>query len=87
MEILDIEEILETLFQFLYIAILIRVVLSWVPHNPYHNIIQWIYKITDPLLNPFKNIIPSYRIGIDLSPIFAFFALGIIKKLIFQILF
>jgi len=78
---------LDISFQLLYLALVIRILLSWIPHDPYHPIVNFLYKMTEPLLQPFRNIVPSWKIGIDLSPIFAFIALGILRKLIFQILF
>ncbi len=63
------------------IALLIRIVLSWVPHNPYNQVIQFLYKITDPVLNPVRKLIPPFR-GIDFSPIIVFIGLGIVKKVV-----
>ena len=63
------------------IALIIRIVLSWVPHNPYNQAIQFLYKITDPVLNPVRRYIPTFR-GIDFSPIVVFIGLGIVKKII-----
>lgn len=84
--IVFLQKIVSVTFEFIYIALLVRVILSWVPHNPDQKFIQWIYKFTDPILDPFKNIIPSHRIGIDLSPLFAFLVLGFIKRLLLQLL-
>ncbi len=78
---------LDILFQGLYLALIVRVILSWVPHDPYHPIMNFIYRITDPILRPFQGIIPTGSIGIDLSPIFAFIAIGFVRKVIFQLLF
>ena len=80
-------KILDTLFQGAYIVLTIRILLSWIPHDPYHPIINIIYRFSEPILAPFRNIVPSWRIGIDLSPIFAFIAIGIVRKLLFQLLF
>ena len=80
-------KLLDVTFQALYFALLIRVLMSWIPHDRYHPLINIIYRVTDPLLQPFQNIIPSWKIGLDLSPIFAFFALGIVRNLVFQLLF
>ena len=80
-------KILDFLFQGLYLALIVRVLLSWVPHDRYHPIVSFLYDITDPILRPFQNIIPSWKIGIDLSPILAFFAIGIFRDLLFRILF
>ena len=79
--------ILDFLFQALNITLLVRVLLSWIPHNPYHPIVQFLYQVTDPMLRPFQDIVPPSRLGgIDLSPLFAFMALGLIRKLIFMLI-
>lgn len=80
-------KILDLVFQALYFALLIRVLISWIPHDRHHPIMNFIYSTTDPLLLPFQNIIPTWKLGIDLSPIFAFFAIGIVRNLVFQLLF
>ncbi|KKO18616.1 MAG: hypothetical protein BROFUL_02673 [Candidatus Brocadia fulgida] len=63
------------------IALLIRIVLSWVPHNPYNQAIQFLYKITDPVLNPVRRLIPPFR-GIDFSPVIVFIGLGVVKRMV-----
>lgn len=79
--------IINLIFQFLYICLIARVVLSWVPHNAHNQIVQLVHKITDPMLRPIQQIIPSMRIGIDISPIIAIVALSFIKKIIILIMF
>ncbi len=78
--------LVDVLFQALYLALLIRVLMSWIHHDPDHPMISFLYRITDPMLRPFQGIIPAYKIGFDVSPIFAFLALSILKKLIFTLL-
>lgn len=51
--------------------IIIRALLSWVNPDPYNPIVQFLCKATDPILAPFRRIIPMYSMGIDFSPIFA----------------
>ncbi|MCH8069118.1 MAG: YggT family protein [Candidatus Marinimicrobia bacterium] len=80
-------QIINLIFQFLYICLIARVVLSWVPHNAHNQIVQLVHKITDPMLRPIQQIIPSMRIGIDISPIIAIVALSFIKKIIILIMF
>ncbi|RAP38796.1 hypothetical protein DID80_02155 [Candidatus Marinamargulisbacteria bacterium SCGC AAA071-K20] len=79
--------ILDTAFQAAYIILFIRILLSWIPHDRYHPVIEFIYKVTEPMLSPFRDIVPTYKIGIDLSPIFAFIAIGIVKNLVYFLLF
>jgi YggT family protein len=80
-------KILSFIFQGLNLALMARILISWVPHNPDHQLVSWLYNVTDPLLQPFRDIIPTARFGIDLSPIFAFLVLGMLQKLIYSILF
>ena len=51
--------------------IIARALLSWVNPDPTNPIVQFIERSTEWLLIPFRKLIPSYKIGIDLSPIFA----------------
>ena len=80
-------KLLDTGFQALYILLTIRILLSWISRDRYHPIVDFLYKVTEPILAPFRDIVPSWKIGIDLSPIFAFIALGIVRKLIFGLIF
>ncbi len=50
-------------------VIIIRALISWVNPDPYNPIVQFLYRITDPVLKPIRRLIPIYKIGIDISPI------------------
>ena len=67
--------------------IIIRALLSWVNPDPYNVIVQFIYKVTEPLLAPFRRLFPAYSIGIDLSPIFALLAIWFLKLFLVRTLF
>ena len=58
------------------IAIVIRVILSWFAAGSHNPAIGVINAIADPILRPFRRLIPPLG-GIDLSPLFAFVALGV----------
>lgn len=75
--------IIDLLIKLLILAIIIRVVLSWLNYNPGHEFTLWLEKITDPILRPFKQLLNPYQIGVDISPVFAILALGLIRKLLF----
>jgi YggT family protein len=79
-------QIIDMIFTFFYLVLIARTLLSWIPHNPYHPIVTFIYTATDPILKPFQNIIPPIGGTLDISPILAFIALELIKKLIFSII-
>lgn len=61
-------------------AILIRVLLSWIPNlDPYNPIVRILRSITDPILEPARRIIPSLG-GIDISPIVVFLLLDFVVR-------
>ena len=74
--------IIENTFNLLQILIMIRVILSWIPHDPYNQFIQLLYQTTDVLLKPIRDTLPLQSNGIDFSPIVAFFLIGFVKKVL-----
>jgi YggT family protein len=72
---------LNYLLNVLLIAILVRVVLTWFPVDPSNPVIRIIYEVTEPILAPFRKVIP--RIGMfDLSPIAAMLVIQVILQAI-----
>jgi YggT family protein len=53
-------------------VIIIGALLSWVSPDPYNPVVQAIYGISEPLLMPFRRIVPNLA-GLDISPILALF--------------
>jgi len=78
--------IINIAFQLYTYLIIARVILSWVKLNPYNQYIQLLYKVTEPVLEPFRNLFSSFNIGVDFSPILAIFALNFVKNIIFKML-
>ena len=74
-----INKILYYLFEALNIILIIRIILSWIPHNRYHPIINLIYDVTEPILKPFRNMINPIQ-GIDITPIIVFFLLRLLRN-------
>jgi YggT family protein len=68
-------------FTILRIAILVRVIASWLPISPYSPWLRWSFTLSEPILRPLRRVIPPFR-SIDLTPIIAFFALGILEALV-----
>ena len=67
--------------------VLIRALISWVSPDPYNPIVRFLYAATEPILAPFRRIIPIYNIGIDLSPIFALIFIWFLKMFLVRSLF
>jgi len=72
-------QVLNVAVSLLWWLIIIRALISWVNPDPFNPIVQFLFRTTEPFLLPFKKIIPSWKIGLDLSPIFAILALVFLR--------
>ena len=66
--------------------IIIRVLLSWVAPDPYNMVVQIIYALTEPIMAPFRRIIPPLGF-IDISPIILIFVIEFIRILLNRMIF
>jgi YggT family protein len=71
-------------FDFLRIALLVRVVSSWLPISPYSPWIRWAYVVSEPILRPLRRVIPSLG-PIDITPIIAYFLILIIQGAVLRL--
>ena len=78
-------QVIDMVFNVLQIIIIIRVVLSWISHNPSNQVIRIIYQVSEPILKPIREILPITGMGFDLSPLVAFFLLGLLKKILLSV--
>ncbi len=73
------------LFNVIYFLLVIRIILSWFGVNPYNELVQILFRITDPILAPFRRL--PLRIGmIDFSPIVAFLVIAFLRNFIVGVL-
>ena len=77
-----IRQFINILVTVLYIAIIARVILSWLPIGSGNNpLVAIVYQITEPILAPLRRIVP--RIGIfDLTPMVAILILVGIQRVV-----
>ena len=73
------------IFQVAALAILARVLLSWLPMagvqiDPYHPLIRFLYQITDPILEPIRRFATFGMM--DFSPIVALILLQVIRRVL-----
>ena len=80
--------LINTIFNVLYYAIIIEVILSWVYSNRTNQYIELLHKVTNPLLQPGRKIQDRFfnNMMIDFSPMIALFILMILKQIVFSIL-
>ncbi|GAB4531853.1 MAG: YggT family protein [Anaerolineae bacterium] len=73
------------IFQVAALAILARVILSWLPMagvriDPYHPLIRFLYQITDPILEPIRRFATFGMM--DFSPVVALILLEIVRRVL-----
>lgn len=73
--------ILNSILNVLLIAIFVRMILSWVRVDPYHPAVQFLHRITEPILAPIRQLMPQAGM-MDFSPIVAYFIIIIIQRLL-----
>lgn len=78
--------IIALFFDLLIWLIIARVILSWLPHNPKSPLIRLLYEGTEPLLAPFRKILPKTSLPVDLSPLLAWVVLQAVKYAILSML-
>ena len=71
-------------FGILKIALLVRVVSSWLPISPYSKWISWSFRLTEPILAPLRRIVPTLG-AFDITPILAYFLLGLVQSFLLRL--
>jgi len=87
---LNIGLIIHAIFTAVRWLIIARIVLSFLPLfmriDPYNPVVRFINESTEPLMAPFRRLIPPIG-GIDFSPIILFLVLGFVENLVLQLVY
>ena len=77
--------VLDTVLWLYMWVIIARALISWVNPDPWNPIVQFLERVTEPVLSPIRRLV-GLRMGIDLSPIIAiliisFLQIAVVKTL------
>lgn len=72
-------------FTILKIALLVRVISSWLPISPFSVWVRWSYRLSEPILAPMRRIVPNLG-GLDITPILAYFLLSLVESLLHRLM-
>lgn len=72
-------------FTILKIALIVRVISSWLPISPFSRWVRWSYLLSEPILAPMRRIVPNLG-GLDLTPILAYFLLILIEGVLLRLM-
>jgi YggT family protein len=73
-------------FSIVQIALLVRVFASWFRVNPFSPWMRLVHALTEWILRPLRQLIPPLGGMIDLSPLIAYFLLGLLEGVLLRAL-
>lgn len=65
-----------TIYMYILIA---RAIISWVNPDPYNPVVNFLHRVTEPVLSPIRRLLPDMG-GIDVSPIVVFMIIIFLQK-------
>jgi len=73
--------------EILYVLILARVILSWLPIGKGSGLVRLVYNLTEPILGPIRGLIAKSPLGgpgmmLDFSPIIAWLLIAGVSKVL-----
>lgn len=68
-------------FEIVRLALIVRVISSWVRVSPYSRWVRWAYTLSEPILRPLRQIVPTLGM-IDITPIIAYLLLGLLERFV-----
>lgn len=71
-------------FGLLQVALIVRVLLSWVRPSPFAWYVRWSYALTEWFLHPLRGVIPLVGM-MDITPIIAYFLLGLVQSFLMRL--
>jgi YggT family protein len=78
--VLTLARMLELVLEAYFWIIIARAIVSWVSPDPYNPIVRFLYRITEPVLQPIRHRLPTLAMGLDLSPMVVLLAIYFLKS-------
>jgi YggT family protein len=75
--------VITVVFTVLQLALIVRVLLSWIPMRPGAWYWRWSYALTEPYLKPLRKVIPLIGM-VDITPIIGWFLLGLVQNFLIR---
>jgi YggT family protein len=78
--------LIDLAFWLLNLAILLRVLFSWINPDPYNALVRLVYQVTEPILAPLRRYIPPVA-GLDITPMAAIVFLELLHRIVNGLIF
>lgn len=78
---LSLLQVVVGLLEVYFWVVLVRALISWVSPDPYNPIVRFLVLVTEPVLKPFRKLLPPHKLGgLDLSPLFVLLLIQFVKN-------
>jgi YggT family protein len=77
--------VLDTVLWLYMWVIIARALISWVNPDPWNPIVQFLERVTEPVLSPIRRWV-GWKMGIDLSPIIAILIISFLQIVVVKTL-
>jgi len=78
---LSLLQVVVGLLEVYFWVVLVRALISWVNPDPYNPIVRFLVLVTEPVLKPFRKLLPPHKLGgLDLSPLFVLLLIQFVKN-------
>mgnify|MGYP001565895437 CR=1 FL=1 len=85
--LVGIAKVLDIVLTFYYWLIIIRALISWVNPDPFNPIVQFLQKVTEPVLSPIRRFLPlDLKFGIDIAPLVVILAIILLQSFLVRTL-
>lgn len=78
------------IFMLAEFILLARVIISWLPVDRYNRYVNLLYRITEPVLAPFRRMLDRTPFGgntaFDFSPLIVLLIIGILRNIVIKLL-
>ena len=69
-------------------VIIAAALITWVSPDPRNPIVQFLFRATEPVLRPVRNLLPPWKTGgLDLSPLIVIIAIQFVERVILPSLY
>lgn len=81
---LALARLLELVLWAYFWIVIARAVLSWVSPDPFNPIVRFLYRVTEPVLRPIRRRLPTFQMGLDLSPMLVILAIYFLQAFLVE---
>jgi YggT family protein len=78
--------LVDFVFWALSLAILLRVLFSWINADRHNTLVRLVYQVTEPILAPLRRYIPPFG-DLDITPMVALVILELLRRILIALIF